>query len=94
MDGQNTNALGLLKRYRAADKVSARRSDDTNGASFKSQSEHRLINRRIPGYDHSSPARALPAWAMIRSVTFHLEAQRNGGEERGAVPTPSECSRR
>ena len=33
MDGQNTNALGLLKRYRAADKLSARRSDDTNGAS-------------------------------------------------------------
>jgi hypothetical protein len=32
MDGQNTSALGLLKRYRAADKLSARRSDDTEAS--------------------------------------------------------------
>jgi len=62
--------------------ICARRSDDTNGASFKSQSEHWTINRRPIGYDHSSPARALQALATIRWVTFHLESQ---AERRGVT---------
>ena len=49
--------------------------DPTNGTSFKSQSEHRSINRGNIAYDHSSPARAMQALATLRSVTFHLEGQ-------------------
>src|SRR6476620_11007254 len=66
----------------SSDRPKLLRCRRTNGASFKSQSEHWTIRRRNLGYDHSSPARALPALATIRSVTFHLEGP---AERRGAT---------